>query len=178
MTTHFTGRVVLEPDRRRPRDDDAAAAAGRPRRRLPTTSTACSSTAPPTRCWPASWRDGDATVGELAADLPANHARAEPLVAAPRLVELCFQTAGVAELATDGSLGLPRRVRRLQVAPGAAETAGSLGGRDRRARPAASTPSCSTARVVSSSASPATRPSPCPAPSAPTSSEPLEAALR
>jgi hypothetical protein len=73
----------------------------------------------------------------LAAELPANHAGG-PLVGAPRLVELCFQTAGVAELATDGTLGLPLRVRRLQVAPGAAEatglaavvTAGEAGGVD------------------------------------------------
>ena len=85
------------------------------------------------------WRDGDATVGELATDLPAEPRTGRgPLVAAPRLVELCFQTAGVAELAADGSLGLPRRVRRLQVAPGAAEaaarwavvTAGEAGGVD------------------------------------------------
>ena len=36
---------------------------------------------------------------------------------------LCFQTAGLAELATVGSLGLPRQVRRLQIAPGIAEAA-------------------------------------------------------
>ena len=61
-----------------------------------------------------------------------------PLVAAPRLVELCFQTAGVAELAAAGSLGLPRRIRRLQVAPAATEatarwavvTTGEAGGVD------------------------------------------------
>ena len=61
----------------------------------------------------------------MAADLPADHAPgAGPLVAAPRLVELCFQTAGVAELASAGSLGLPSRVRRLEVAPSAPETEG------------------------------------------------------
>jgi hypothetical protein len=68
------------------------------------------------------WRDGDTTVGELATGLPANHAPVSgPLVAAPRLVELCFQTAGVAELADAGSLGLPRHVRRLEVTPAASE---------------------------------------------------------
>ena len=45
------------------------------------------------------------------------------MVAAPRLVESCFQTAGLAELAAVGSLGLPRQVRRLQVAPGISEAA-------------------------------------------------------
>ena len=37
-------------------------------------------------------------------------------------MELCFQTAGVAQLATDGTLGLPPRVRRIEFADGAAET--------------------------------------------------------
>ena len=48
------------------------------------------------------WRDGDATVGELAGEPAGRATRAGALVAAPRLVELCFQTAGVAQLATDG----------------------------------------------------------------------------
>ena len=39
VTTHFTGRVVLEPDRGRPRDGDAARAAGPARRGTPTPST-------------------------------------------------------------------------------------------------------------------------------------------
>jgi hypothetical protein len=34
---------------------------------------------------------------------------------APRLVELCFQTAGLWELGTDGRLGLPRHVDRVSV---------------------------------------------------------------
>jgi NAD(P)-dependent dehydrogenase (short-subunit alcohol dehydrogenase family) len=67
------------------------------------------------------WRDGEATMGDMAGDLPPSHVGGS-LVAAPRLVELCFQTAGVAQLAADGTLGLPSRVRRLEVASGAAET--------------------------------------------------------
>jgi hypothetical protein len=74
------------------------------------------------------WRDEDVTVGESATDeLPANNTADDgSLVAAPRLVELCFQTAGVAELATDGTLGLPHRIRSLDVAQGATESAASL----------------------------------------------------
>ena len=122
MTTHFTGRVVLSPTAGDLGDGDAAAA-GRPARSPhPTPSTACTSTAPPTRCWPASGETATQPSANWPPSLPANHAPdADSLVAAPRLVELCFQTAGVAELAADGSLGLPRRVRRLQVAPAAAE---------------------------------------------------------
>ena len=100
VTTHFTGRVVLGP-----------------------TATDLGTASPPSAAGPVAspddiyrvffhgpayqvlagvWRDGDTTVGELAAELPASH-QGGSLVAAPRLVELCFQTAGVAELATDGS---------------------------------------------------------------------------
>jgi NADP-dependent 3-hydroxy acid dehydrogenase YdfG len=70
------------------------------------------------------WRDGETTVGELAGDLPPNNNTGGSLLAAPRLVELCFQTAGVAELAADGTLGLPAKVRRLEVASAADETTG------------------------------------------------------
>jgi hypothetical protein len=135
VTTHFTGRVVLGP-----------------------TATDLGTFSPPSAAGPVAapddiyrvffhgpayqvlagvWRDGDATVGEFALELPAGH-QGGSLVAAPRLVELCFQTAGVAQLATDGALGLPRRVGRLQVASGASEaearwavtTAGEGGGVD------------------------------------------------
>jgi hypothetical protein len=60
------------------------------------------------------WRAGDVTVGRLAADLPDDGA-GQPLVA-PRLVELCFQTAGFHELGASGRMALPRRVARIVVA--------------------------------------------------------------
>ena len=80
---------------------------------------ACTSMAPPTRCSQA-WRDGDATVGG-AGHRSAGEPRRRVARLAPRLVELCFQTAGVAELAIDGSLGLAPAGPSDQVAPGAAE---------------------------------------------------------
>jgi Polyketide synthase dehydratase len=45
---------------------------------------------------------------------------------APRLIELCFQTAGLWEISTQGHLGLPQHVERvcLRRSPDAAE--GSL----------------------------------------------------
>jgi NAD(P)-dependent dehydrogenase (short-subunit alcohol dehydrogenase family) len=62
------------------------------------------------------WRDGDEVVGRLAGDLGPNHDPATlPLVAHPRLVELCFQTAGVHELGTTGRMALPQRVGRLEL---------------------------------------------------------------
>lgn len=36
-------------------------------------------------------------------------------MAAPRLVELCFQTAGVLEIGATGRLGLPKHIDQLRV---------------------------------------------------------------
>jgi hypothetical protein len=54
------------------------------------------------------WVEGDRVLGLMADDLPANTAPdgVESLVA-PRLIELCFQTAGLWEMATKGVMALP-----------------------------------------------------------------------
>jgi hypothetical protein len=60
------------------------------------------------------WRDGDRVVGLMAKELPNNHYPAEqPTVAAPRLIELCFQTAGVCEMGSQGLMGLPKHIDKL-----------------------------------------------------------------
>jgi hypothetical protein len=60
------------------------------------------------------WRDGKKIIGQFAMDLPVNHAPAErPLLMAPRLIELCFQTAGLCEIASDGRMGLPLHVNHV-----------------------------------------------------------------
>jgi len=57
------------------------------------------------------WRSGDVAAGELAAGLPDNHSPAAAvLTAAPRLIELAFQTAGLIEIADHGRLGLPQGI--------------------------------------------------------------------
>jgi hypothetical protein len=54
-------------------------------------------------------------IGRLADTLPANHDPAElPTVMAPRLIELCFQTAGMYELGVNDRYGLPSRITRVQ----------------------------------------------------------------
>jgi hypothetical protein len=64
------------------------------------------------------WRDGERIVGRLADDLPPDHRPDEaPLLVEPRLIELCFQTAGILELGTTGRLALPLRVGRLLLFP-------------------------------------------------------------
>ncbi len=60
------------------------------------------------------WRDDGTVVGRLASDLPADHEpQSQPTEAAPRLIELCFQTAGVWELGTEGRMALPTHVDRI-----------------------------------------------------------------
>ena len=57
------------------------------------------------------WWDGSHLIGEMAAELPANHRPSElPTQMAPRLIELCFQTAGLWEMGESSKLGLPTRV--------------------------------------------------------------------
>ena len=60
------------------------------------------------------WQDGNCIVGELAKDLP-NHHQPSGLqtLLAPRLIELCFQTAGLWEIAQESRMGLPQHVRRV-----------------------------------------------------------------
>jgi hypothetical protein len=71
------------------------------------------------------WREGDAQVGLMALDLPSNHQPGDrPLVGAPRLLELCFQTAGIWELGTSGRLALPQHVSRVFILGSEAEVSG------------------------------------------------------
>jgi NAD(P)-dependent dehydrogenase (short-subunit alcohol dehydrogenase family) len=57
------------------------------------------------------WRDGEGVAGKMAAGLPPGHLPAElPAVMEPRLIELCFQTAGIGELGDRGRMALPFRV--------------------------------------------------------------------
>ena len=70
------------------------------------------------------WWDENGAVGEMAAGLPDNHHPSDqPLAIAPRLIELCFQTAGMWEMAVQHRMGLPRHVDRVSLyrAPDATE---------------------------------------------------------
>ena len=69
------------------------------------------------------WCDENGAVGEMDAGLPDNHQPGDqPLAIAPRLIELCFQTAGLWEMAVQHRMGLPRHVDRVSFdrAPDAA----------------------------------------------------------
>jgi hypothetical protein len=62
------------------------------------------------------WRTSEHIVGLFANKLPPNHVPPElPVVASPRLIELCFQTASLAGLAFHSRLGLPHTFEELKV---------------------------------------------------------------
>jgi hypothetical protein len=63
------------------------------------------------------WGAGGTVVGCMADDLPPNQVPEDPLpLFAPRLIELCFQTAGIWEMASAARMGLPARIERVTVA--------------------------------------------------------------
>jgi len=62
------------------------------------------------------WRTRDAVFGLVSPNLPPNHVPCDlPSLVSPRLVELCFQTAGLWELASKNRMGLPYAIERLKV---------------------------------------------------------------
>lgn len=63
------------------------------------------------------WRAGDTAVAVMLGDeLPPNHVPVDlPLLSAPRLAELCFQTAGLWQAGREDLLGLPMAVGRVSV---------------------------------------------------------------
>ncbi len=111
-TTHFTGRVRLT------RQAHAAVSASK----LPSAEGATVKASDIYRIYfhgPAyqvlnqAWLNGG-VVGEMARSLPSNHQPADrQTVLNPRLIELCFQTAGLWEISADGRMGLPQHVREV-----------------------------------------------------------------
>jgi acyl transferase domain-containing protein/acyl carrier protein/NAD(P)-dependent dehydrogenase (short-subunit alcohol dehydrogenase family) len=62
------------------------------------------------------WWDGTRLIGLMATNLPPNHhPPGLSTVVEPRLIELCFQTAGIWELGVQGRMGLPQHVRQLSL---------------------------------------------------------------
>ncbi|HEV2689855.1 MAG TPA: polyketide synthase dehydratase domain-containing protein, partial [Bryobacteraceae bacterium] len=62
------------------------------------------------------WRDGERIVGQMNKDLPNHHHPSErPTLMAPRLIENCFQTAGLWEIGMQGRMGLPQHVHQVTL---------------------------------------------------------------
>jgi hypothetical protein len=62
------------------------------------------------------WWKGKQIVGLMTKGLPPNHHPADlPTLMAPRLIELCFQTAGIWEMGAHGRMGLPQHVDHVSL---------------------------------------------------------------
>jgi len=60
------------------------------------------------------WRDGERIIGQMSVDLPTDHISSQgPMLIGPRLVELCFQTAGLLEISEHNRMGLPLYVHHV-----------------------------------------------------------------
>ncbi|MFO7778621.1 MAG: SDR family NAD(P)-dependent oxidoreductase, partial [Nitriliruptoraceae bacterium] len=115
VTEHATGRVVL-----------AADAPQAPTAEVPSTDVDATVDAeaiyriyfhgPTYQVLASAWSADGTAVGALAGDLPPNHRPEDaPTATAPRLLELCFQVAGVHELGTSHRMALPARIARLEL---------------------------------------------------------------
>jgi hypothetical protein len=113
VETHFTGRIRLGKHRHETADRSAPGARH---------GSAIDAGdiyrvyfhGPAYRVLKSAWWDQNGVVGEMAAGLPDNHhPSGQTLAVAPRLIELCFQTAGIYEMAVQHQMGLPRHVDRM-----------------------------------------------------------------
>jgi hypothetical protein len=115
ITTHFTGRVRLAKNAPSP---ITTAAMGTP------TGAVIEAAeiyrlyfhGPAYQVIERAWWDGYRIIGMLSNHLPANHQPADlPTLIAPRLIELCFQTAGLWEMGVQGRMGLPQHVDEVRM---------------------------------------------------------------
>lgn len=116
VNTHFTGRVRLlnNAPTRGKRAKIAPLADGR--KVLATDIYRLYFHGPAYRVVDSAWRSGEELVAKYSLTLPINHDPANlPLITAPRLIELCFQTAGLWELAKEARMGLPYHIDRVQI---------------------------------------------------------------
>ena len=73
------------------------------------------------------WWDGEHIIGEMAEKLPENHRPPEqPTLMVPRLIELCFQTAGIWEMGTTSHMGLPSHIQQVSPSNGHSKCEGRL----------------------------------------------------
>ncbi|MBZ5598619.1 MAG: SDR family NAD(P)-dependent oxidoreductase [Acidobacteriia bacterium] len=115
VTTHFTARVRLTKQ-------TSAAATATPLGKLDGSVVEAADIyrlyfhGPAYQVVERAWWDGNRIVGLMNKSLPDNHHPSErPTRMAPRLIELCFQTAGLWEMGVQGRMGLPQHIDRVSL---------------------------------------------------------------
>ncbi len=123
-TTHFTGRVRLA---RTPLDSVTVP------RPVPNGHAVAASDiyrvyfhGPAYQVLERAWNESGSTVGLLPAQLPEDHPASRPLTLQPRLIELCFQTAGLREMGLKHQMGLPQHVDRVEALPELSRASGRI----------------------------------------------------
>lgn len=113
-TTHFTARVRLSQEAARP---IAVTPPG------PAAGSVADASAiyrlyfhgPAYQVLERAWLSGDQVVGLMAEGLPEDHQPAgRPMLMAPRLIELCLQTAGIWEMGLQKRMALPHHIDRVR----------------------------------------------------------------
>ncbi|HET9409583.1 MAG TPA: SDR family NAD(P)-dependent oxidoreductase [Candidatus Sulfotelmatobacter sp.] len=114
VTTHFTARVVLT---KQPQEATNLSVPGKSVANIVTADEIYRLYfhGPAYQVVKQAWSDGDHVVGLMSNRLPANHRPDElPTQIAPRLIELCFQTAGIWEMGVQTRMGLPQHIDRVR----------------------------------------------------------------
>ncbi len=116
VTVHFTGSVRLSPEPLQAASADVPA-------EIQIAASADDVYAiyfhgPAYQVLDSAWRSDGGVVGAMQSKLPPNDASDADLRVRPRLIELCFQTAGIWEMGTEGRMGLPMHVTRAIVHEG------------------------------------------------------------
>ncbi|MGA5299591.1 SDR family NAD(P)-dependent oxidoreductase [Nucisporomicrobium flavum] len=122
-TVHFTGSVRLSAQPYEPGHDDGEVRP-QPPELTPDDVYRLYFHGPAYRVVGCAWRQGDSAAARFADGLPSQ--ADAPTVTAPRLVELCFQTAGLWEAGRQGRLALPAHVDAVRLGTAPAEAAGLL----------------------------------------------------
>jgi hypothetical protein len=115
VTLHFTARVRLA--RKAPREDVLETCPGAALREIgPDEIYRIYFHGPAYRVVEKAWRSNGEAVGLFSDSLPPDHdPSAGATLMGPRLIELCFQTAGLLEMGTRGKMGLPLHVERVRL---------------------------------------------------------------
>jgi acyl transferase domain-containing protein/acyl carrier protein/NAD(P)-dependent dehydrogenase (short-subunit alcohol dehydrogenase family) len=116
VTTHFTGRVRLVSGKSHIVREEAVS---RPEKGAKADAAHIYKVyfhGPAYQVIDSAWKAGEKVIALCAQELPANHEPSDlPVVVAPRLIELCFQTASLTGLALQSRLGLPHAFQELKV---------------------------------------------------------------
>ena len=151
MTVHFTGTVRLRESEPEAEQDGVESMDGRPAVGRDDVY-AIYFHGPAYQVLDEAWRTGAGAAGRFAAGLPANHEPQErATVAEPRLIELCFQTAGIEEMGTTGMMGLPAHIDRIHFPAHVGVPTTRSSPKPTREETVSSTPAWSTVRAGSSS---------------------------